>query len=372
MNNAYSSNFFVKLITSFKFKMVLLVFTAITIIIFFAIPLSYFNTDDVVPSLAVGDVQALEDLQIRHFSVKVDTGLFIKNFTVFDPIKDEFVMDCIVWFEFDSSALMPDIVEKFSFDNGKILYKSPPDVKVVGDKIFVKYDVRLSFKANLVYKKFPLEDHKVTIILSNDFVTPEEMYFQVDESGFDISENVKLHNWHVKDLDVETGYTKVILDKNDPEKKAAHPKVLFTVSVVKASIRRLLIIFVPFFTAAFFALFAFLMSLANIRGRFSLAITAITALLGYRFVIERMMPQVGYFTTTDSLYTFLLSFAFFCFLYQLIITRFFSAIESNFKQGKMKSSGFALKIEKLNLINDIIFIFTIFIFICFVGWFLIG
>ncbi len=368
MNN----NFFVKLIISFKFKIVFLAVTAVTIIMFFAIPLSYFNTDDIVPSLAVGDVQALEDLQIRHFSVKVNTGLFIKNFTVFDPIKDEFVMDSIVWFEFDSSALMPDIVEKFSFGNGKILYKSPPDVKVVGNKIFVKYDVRVSFKGNLVYSKFPLNDHKVTIILSNDFVTPEEMYFQVDESGFDMSENVKLHNWNVKDLAVETGYTKLILDKNDPAKKAAHPKVLFTISVAKASIRRLLIIFVPFFTAAFFALFAFLLSLANIRGRFSLAITSITALLGYRFVIERMMPQVGYFTTTDSIYTFLLVFAFFCFLYQLIITRFYAIVENDFKQGKIKSSGFNSKVESLNLINDIIFIFTTLAFVSFVGWFLIG
>ena len=114
------------------------------------------------------------------------------------------------------------------------------------------------------------------------------------------------------------------------------------------------------------------MSLANIRGRFSLAITAITALLGYRFVIERMMPQVGYFTTTDTIYTFLLVFAFFCFLYQLIITRFYSIIESDFKSGKIKSSLFDLKVKSLDFINDLFFIFTVLVFIGFIGWFLVG
>lgn len=371
MNNS-KINLFVRLFASFRFKLSILILTAILIIVFFAVPLSYFNTDDVVPSLAEGDVSSLEEMQIRHFSVKVNTGLFVKNFTVFNPIKDEFVMDCILWFEFDPSELMSDIVGKFDFGNGKILYKSPPDVRVVGDKVFVKYDVRVSFKGNLVYKKFPLNDHKVTIILTNDFVTPEEMYFQVDESGFDMSQDVKLHNWLVKDLDVETGYTKVSLDKNDPEKTASHPKVLFTIKVEKASIRRLLIIFVPFFTAAFFALFAFLMGLANVRGRFSLSITAITALLGYRFVIERMMPSVGYFTTTDSIYTFLLVFVFFCFLFQLMITRFYVIAESDFKSGKLKAAGFNLSVINFNFINDLTFLFAVLIFLGFIGWFLIG
>ncbi|MFH1643907.1 MAG: hypothetical protein ABIA74_01910 [bacterium] len=368
----YASNFFVRLIGSFRFKLIVLIIAAIAILIFFAIPLSRFNTNDIVPKLEGGDVTDLERLQIRQFSVKADTGLFIKNFTVFDPIRDEFVMDCVVWFEFDASSLMPDIVEKFSFDNGSILYKSPPDVKVVGDKVFVKYDVRVSFKASLVYTQFPLNDHRVTIILTNDFVNPEEMYFQVDESGFDMSPDIKLHNWEVTDLEVETGHTKVHLDKNDPAKQASHPKVHFTINVKKASIRRILIIFIPFFTAAFFALFSFLMSLANTRGRFSLAITSITALLGYRFVIERMMPEVGYFTTTDSIYTLLLVFAFFCFLFQLIITRFYFIAENDFRNGKIKAEEFNKGDLKLNLVSDITFILLIIIFIGFNGWLLIG
>jgi len=370
--NVFRFDYLASLLANFKFKFAVLIVAAASVLIFFIIPLSYFNTDDVVPKLEFVDIKELERLQTRYFSVKVDTGLFIKSFSVFDPIGDQFIMDSIVWFQFNAGALMPDIVEKFAFSNGSILYKSPPDVKVVGDKVFVKYDVRVSFKGNLKYPKFPLNDHKVPIILTNNFVTPEEMYFQVNESSFGMSPEIVIHNWKVQDLDVEAGYTNYNLDKADKEKKAAHPKALFIINIAKASIRRILIIFIPFFTAAFFALLAFLMGLSNIRGRFSLAITAITALLGYRFVIERMMPKVGYFTTTDEIYSLLLVFAFICFFFQLIITRFYSLAEEDFKGQKIKQLDFEKKVGKLNFVNDLTFLFVALFFIMSVGWFLIG
>jgi len=368
----FKLNFLVSLLANFKFKMVILIVAAICIFIFFVIPLSYFNTDDVIPRLEVVDIKELERLQTRYFSVKVDTGLFIKSFSVFDPISDEFTMDAIIWFEFNAGELMPDIVEKFAFSNGSILYKSPPDVKVKDDKVFIKYDTRVAFKGNLKYPKFPFNDHRVPIILTNNFVAPEEMYFQVNESSFGLSSEIVIHNWIVKDLDVEAGYTSFQLDKEDKEKKAAHPKALFIINIEKASIRRILIIFIPFFTAAFFALFSFLMGISNIRGRFSLAISAIIALLGYRFVIEQMMPKVGYFTTTDEIYSLLLIFAFVCFLFQVIITRYFVLAGKDFSAKKIKQSDFENKVKMLNFIKDIVFIFITLFFVISVGWFLVG
>ncbi len=349
-----------RLLANIKFKIAVLLFTATSIIVFFIIPLSYFNTDDVVPKLETVDIEKLEKFQTRYFSVKVDTGLYIKNFSIFHPIKDEFVMDGIVWFQFNSNTLMPDIVEKFSFDNGKILYKSPPDIRKFGNKIFVKYDVRVSFKSNLMYKKFPFNDHRVTLVLTNNFVAPEEMYFQVNESAFVVSPEIVLHDWIIRDLNVEAGYMNFELDKVDKKKEAAHPKALFTLNVTKASIRRILIIFIPLFVAAFFALLSFLMGMGNIRGRFSITITAVTALLGYRFVIERMMPPVGYFTTTDEIYTLLLIFAFFCLLFQLVVTR---------RYVRLKPDG--MEARRLTFINDIIFLFSVFVLLITSGYFLI-
>ena len=350
------------LISTVKFKIVMLVLTVISFIAFFIIPLSEFRTDDTVPKLEVVDLAKLESMQTRAFSVKVDTGLFIKSFSVFDPINNNFVMDGILWFEFDSGSLMTDVIEKFSFDNGKMLYKSPPDIKVIGERIFVKYNIRVSFKSNLKYSRFPFGDHKVTIILSNNFVAPEEMYFQVDESLFDYSPDIVLHDWTIVDLDVEAGYTDLQLDKNDPSKRAAHPKVLFVINIIKAGARRVLIIFIPLMTVIFFSLLSFLLSVSNLVGRFSITISAVTALLGYRFVIERMMPSVSYFTTTDMVYTVLLLFALLCFVFQLIFTRNYSFL-------KHEPSGKQPEIHgRYVLLNDIVFIFADLILIFLLGF----
>jgi hypothetical protein len=72
------------------------------------------------------------------------------------------------------------------------------------------------------------------------------------------------------------------------------------------------------------SLFSFLMALSNYVGRFSLASAGISAQLGYRFVLDKMIPEVSYFTIADSLYLVLLVMSFLVFASQLFIGRYCS------------------------------------------------
>ena len=112
-----------------------------------------------------------------------------------------------------------------------------------------------------------------------------------------------------------------------------------------------MIIFIPLFFAAFLSLLSFVMNVENVVGKFRLSISAVTALLGYRFVIERIMPQVSYFTSTDSIYTFLLIFTFIIFLIQLLITRHFMVLAPKLKEEQETK----LK-KKIEQTSSIIFI----------------
>ena len=122
------------------------------------------------------------------------------------------------------------------------------------------------------------------------------------------------------------------------------------------------IIFIPLLTAIFFSLLSFALAVSNLIGRFSITITAVTALLGYRFVIERMMPSVSYFTTTDMVYTILLLFALLCFVFQLVFTREYSFLkrESSSKQSELR--------DKYSLLNDVVFVFADLSLISLLGW----
>ncbi len=337
-------------ITSSRFKTILLSLIIIYLPIIFQIVLKRFNTTDNVPQLKAINTEVLKKL--GPFTVRVKIGMFIKNFPIFDVNKNTFLVDSVIWFEFNSDEIALDTIEKFSVDNGKITYKSPPDIKIDENKVFAKYNVLFELKTDLTFYKFPFEDHRLPIVISNDFVTPDEMFYTTDASSFRILPNIAPAGWKFSDTSVDTGFLPLEFDQQDMSKKTENPKALFVLNFIKASSRKSLIIFMPLFSAVFLSMLAFVMNAANVVGKFSLAITAVTALLGYRFVIEQMMPQVGYFTTTDAIYLFLLIFSFINFSAQLLLTRYYMVMSSAPKDDSKKNSSidFASQIETISSI----------------------
>lgn len=300
-------------------KLSLIIITVFYLMGIFNYALVHFKTTDTLPELQPINTEAIKKL--GTFAVRVRTGLFIKKFIVFDVINNRFVIDAVAWFEYNPDEIMPDKVAQFSFDNGKILSLSTPDIKVINDQVFAKYNVIFELTGDLQFHKFPFEDHTLPIVMTNNYVTPEEMYFMVDGSSFHMENKYFSANWRIVDLNIDSGFTRISLDKENTSKKAESPKALFAINFAKASFKPSMVIFIPLFATTIFSLVSFLMKLSNTIGRFTLAVSAVTALLGYRFVLEQMMPKVGYFTTADIIYIFLLIFSFICFLFQLMITR---------------------------------------------------
>jgi hypothetical protein len=281
--------------------------------------LGQFSTTDVMPPLKPINTEALK--QLGPFTVRVKVGMFIKHFPIFDVSKNTFQVDAIVWFDFNGDEANLDTIERFSFDNGKIVYKSPPEIKVTGTNIFVRYNVIFELKTNLQFHRFPLEDHRLAIMMANEFVTPDEMIFVVGASSFELFSKEAPAGWHFGDLSVDAGIQPLMLDKQDAEKKAESPRALFIANIVKSSSRRALLVFLPLYSMIILALLSFLMNAGNTGGKIGLASTALTGLLGYRFVLEQVVPQVGYFTTTDSVYLLLLIVSCVNFCVQLFLTR---------------------------------------------------
>jgi len=281
--------------------------------------LLYFNTTDQIPKIQAINTEVIKKL--GAFTAKVKIGLLLKQFPSFDITRNLFTIDSVIWFEFNADEIMLETIERFSIDQGSIKYRSPADIKIIDNKILAKYNVLFELKTDLQFHKFPFEDHRLAIVISNTFVSPEEMYYVVDNTSFQLQPDIFPASWKVVDTNVDAGFLDLNLDKQDTSKQYANPKTLFIINLAKASIKQLMIIFIPLFSASCFSLLSFAMNITNPIGRFTLAISGFTALLGYRFVIEQVMPKVSYFTTTDEIYLFLLIFSFICFLFQLMFTR---------------------------------------------------
>lgn len=323
---------------SVRFKFFLFGLLFFYIIGLFAYTLRSFRSDDPTPDVKVINVQMRK--QFRDLASKVNVGMYIRNFSTFDFITNNFTVDAMIWFEFNKNEILIKTMDQFSFENSKILFKSTPYVTIHGEKMLVKYDVIFEAKTDVNFYRFPLEDHRLSIVLTNNFVTPNEIYF--DDSNqtlsFIVSPRLFTSNWNMHSKYSTSGYSSLHFDEHKPHRKMQSPKAIFTINFQKAGINKILLIFVPLFAAVFIALFTFLMSFNSFQGKTTLGVTAVTALLGYRFVIQQMSPAVGYFTLTDNLFIFFLIFSFCIFVFQITLLRHYMFIMERERIKKMEQA----------------------------------
>lgn len=253
-------------------------------------------------------------------AVPVKAGLFIDEFLTFNLLTNRFVIEGSVWFIFNPSLIDLDIISRFSFDNGELLlsrgHSTPePETKFIGDNLFVQYKIKLEFSSHLNFRAFPVDDHRLYIVLRNEFFLPEEIIFDVSETGLRWSENLYFSEWKVTNSGVEAGYKQNQLHKHIPQTTVSFPCVVFFLDLSRKGMRKALIIVLPiifiFFVSFTSLIFIHKTELPLIIGTNT---GSITGLIAYRFVVETISPNTGYFTITDHIFTTFLVFTFLNFI----------------------------------------------------------
>jgi hypothetical protein len=297
------------------------------VFVLFGIRLKNFDCNDQVPNIK--NIPAENSKAFREFAATMKAGLFIKNFPTFHMNKNNFTVDATMWFEFYGSQLSLDVIDKFTFLNARIISKSAPDIKINKDKLLVTYQIVFDMRGNLNYKNFPLANHMLSIVMVNYSIMTNEMFFdELDQTNsFILSPEITGAEWAVHSTKTLPGMIVANLDDHVKDKNVEYPAIGFTTTFVRKSFKDLLVLFMPIFTAGLFAWLSLLMNVSNEVGRFSLAITAFTAILGYRFVIEQASPQVGYFTLLDKFYLAFLALCFFVFVFHLVITAMWYVVD---------------------------------------------
>lgn len=252
-------------------------------------------------------------------TTEVLVGLHVNNFPEFDIVNNKFTVDAIIWFEFDPALVSLETIEKFVFDKGDILKKTTSDTKVIEGKFFAQFNVTVKFTTNLLFNMFPLDDHRIYLTLTNKMVAPSEVVYKSFLSGFTISEDLFVAGWRTVDRNVITGYSEAFLDAGDPKKVVLNPKVVFSIDFKRYGTQRIFLIFMPIFLMFFIGILSFAFDpTKDRRVPMSLSLGALTAMLSYRFVIQGMSPQTGYFLLSDHIFTLFLGLAFMCFILDVI------------------------------------------------------
>ena len=97
----------------------------------------------------------------------VHVGLLISSFNEFKVESGEFAFSGSIWFQYNPKQISLDKIKKFHLLHGEIKSISQPDVRKVGEEDIAQFEITASFKNDLNYAAFPLDDHYISIGIFN-------------------------------------------------------------------------------------------------------------------------------------------------------------------------------------------------------------
>jgi hypothetical protein len=266
-----------------------------------------------------------KDYAVSEYSrVAVEVGLFIRSFSVFDMIKGSFTFTGSIFFKYDPNTIKLEEFNDFTFSKGEILEKSVPQTMLVDGKIYVRYDIKVSIVSALEYQRFPLDSHRIDIgVINRAFSASSLNYlsFVGKNTRFHVNQEsvAETPQWKMLRKFVRYGGIGENFDTYSKEAVLYYPVAYFTLEYVKKGMKNALIIVLPIILMLFISLFAMALDPTKYKTTsISLATTALSAIIAYRFIIEKISPEVAYFMLSDYLYfifliaifvLFLLSFA---------------------------------------------------------------
>lgn len=344
---------------SIRNKLIAVLLTGIIIVIFLIKQDRTFTSLEKIPQF----------LQLNQASKKkcsmVEVGFHVNDFPAFSFIKNEFLIDGIVWFKFPSGTDSIDTIKEFSLQNslvmgaGELSHKSAPIIKLIDDQVLLCYHIQSTFKGDPNYKNFPLSSHTLSIIVLNKSVTPYELSFTSDNNHFTFDNKRTFNTWKLEKTFVSTGYIESQLLPNNPAMKISYPSVAFSMNFANDGVRDLVSLYLPIFVLFFIALFSLLLRIDDPE-RLIYVAEAVPLLILFRLVIDSISPIIGYTTHIDFIYYAVVFLSLLILLFQTYVTLALQHATEliDLEQKKMR--------ETLKLINDEAFFFSLLLLLGFV------
>jgi hypothetical protein len=267
---------------------------------------------------------------------EVVSGARIDKFLVFDVINNKFVANVIVWFLFDPNRISLEKVEKFFVEHGEIenlriengtTRKHRNLLKMHDGKLFISYNIRVAFFNEMHYQRFPLDDHRLFLVLANKEMSPSDGALVTREPFLKMASIAKNHgDFVLVGRGVRAGYAKSELHRVDTRKNLQYARLVFSFDYQRENMKGILLILIPLFLMFFLGTLALVINLKEHAWPvISLSISSLSSIIMYRFVLNNMSPATSLFMISDKLYSFLLFFAF-CIL---MMDLFFIVITKN-------------------------------------------
>lgn len=266
-------------------------------------PVIRFRAIEAFPELLSSTSPQIKPLIEGKKIPQIEVGFALENFAEFDITNNMFVAEGMIWFLFNPKEISLEKVGSFAFDKGALLEKSAPLIKTIdSNKILARFYIRFSFTTNLNYRKFPIDDHRIYIVLKNDQILLDDAQFISSNHNFSQSVDAEEEGWMLVNSHVITGYNKIVFKENNDSDSLYAPRVVFILDYDRSGFHLLAVMIMPLILLFFAALCVFLVRVPITYDASNTFMGSIFALIGYLFVVETISPQVGYMMLSNMLY----------------------------------------------------------------------
>lgn len=233
---------------------------------------------------------------------QIITGLHIAHFSEFNVAKNKFLMDGTIWFLFNPAEVSLDTIKKFNIFNGSIQHISDAALIDHNDSKIAQFRIRIEFHTPLNYRMFPLDDHRVRLIIYNRFL-PDDVILASKKNDITFSESMFLPGWNIVRHDIRTGIKKLILEQDSEKYIDQQQEAIISFDCERADPSIMINILLTLLLMLFLAMLTF----SSDEDSVLIVTVGIVALIGYRSVMQSMAPpQVSYFIYSDYMYLFAL------------------------------------------------------------------
>jgi|GEM_PF-4871866 hypothetical protein len=152
----------------------------------------------------------------------IEAGLFVEDFLRFDMTENVFVFEGILWFRSDTT--LPDTIGRFSFARGElteqILMEETPSSR--------RYKIKVELQGDLDFRFFPLDDHRLDIVLQNQALREDDAVFAATARDLSLSLAISEgdRSWQLQETSVQAGVARFQLG----DSRLSTPEVVFSES----------------------------------------------------------------------------------------------------------------------------------------------
>jgi hypothetical protein len=210
-----------------------------------------------------------------------------------------------------------ETVGQFNFDKGRIILKEFIETTKLGEDVFVRYRVRFEVKSNLNFKYFPLDGHRLYIVLKNDLLAPSEVIITTYPTRTWFSKNAVSPNWFYTDPASDFGYIESQWDTRNKSNVDYTSAMVVYFDFDRATLRESTLVLFPLVVLLFIILGSLLIGFTPFQA-IIIALLGIVGMIFYRSIINHMAPTTSYFMLGDLVFMLAIACALLVIIFEIM------------------------------------------------------